>query len=118
MSEPVHEFLINSPMTLSITATTGALVVLGLLFEIGWHVHQRRKTEPNSSAAEDVEEDTLKRKEGVAMAMLDPKWVSVPISEIKNEMRCFHERMNKLELDVNVMKEAMVTISERFRYRR
>ena len=118
MSEPILEFLMNSTVTFVIVIVTGALIVLGLLFEIVWHVRQTMKSNSKGPVTEDVVAETPKRKEGVAMSMIDPKWVSAPIAEIKNEMRSFHERMNKLEGDINVMKEAMVKITESFHQRR
>ena len=109
MSEPVLEFLVHSTTTLVITIVTGSLVACGLLFEIVWHVHQRTSKGP---IAKHTVDDTVRKEEDAATTMIHPIWVSMPISEIKNEMRCFHERMNKQEKDINTVKEAVIKLVE------
>ena len=119
MSESIFGFLVNGSITLIITIVTGSLVIFGLLFEVGWHARQRMNRDAMKGVLSiEAVEEKPKQKEGVGMAMIDPKWVSLPISEIRNEMRSFHERMNKWENDMTIMKEAMVKITEGFHQRR
>ena len=100
MSEPIHEFLVNSTVTLVITIFTGLLVVCGLLFQIGWHVSQRMKSKYTIPGK--VVEGSPSRQDSVEMTMVD----------LKTDMRSFHERMNKQEHELISMKNDLTTIKE------
>ena len=94
MSEPVLEFLTNSTITLVIVIFTGSLIVLGVIFEVVWHMRKRMKN--TSIVTGEVVGKTQKRLEG--------KRTSDPMLEMMNEIRAINEKINRQENDISGIK--------------
>ena len=49
MDIPLLQFLSSNPAILAIVLTAAVLIGIGLVFEIGWHVHKRMKINSHSN---------------------------------------------------------------------